>query len=501
MRTTARLLASGALGWSLLGLGGCVHSPDDLLSGRTDRLRQRFAAQPDGRAEAKRESQRLARSLALGWNDDETADPFLREDRRLTKQDAVEIAARHTSDDRDSRRADVLASAAEQTANRKPNQAAAATRSNKGKTSIGARPPLVSRRNFDTELNAALAESRGSDDVELLTAPPRKATADAATKARASANNDPPVKLTRPIPDDDQAVAKRAAAASDSPVVAAIASAPRPNGAGIRTQPAAESFVVRIRPAVPSPAPAVAEAPRIARVNANQPANDVAPLTQSAHQQDARAVSVPVSESSPHRSIAPTPEDSVSVSDRILRAPANSAVSAPMIALNSSPPVATSLGDPALAHRPSAVHLEATVEPDDEPASPLGSLGLANGPAMSFTSDPFAAEMVPRGPALSSTISNSKTEPRPVPKAQRSPDDDGGGAPTAPKPSHASIWFWLGSVCGLCGLVGLLMLSRLERRRFALASVLERRRETPRRWRSGRTSAGRPSTVNPRRAA
>lgn len=500
LRNRSGLFTAGLMTLSSLNLAGWVHLPDDLLSGRSDRLRQRFAAKPDARTEAEHESQRLARSLALGWVDEETADPFLREDRRRQKRGDVEIASRRTSEGRETRSAERLAGAHEKSATpRKATTSSNSDPASAGRSVLIARPENTRRRNFDAELTSALAANVSVPDVELLMAPPGKTPAGANLKEEPRGSTLSPVKLNRPIPADDQsAKANRPASVPESresgdPLLASQ------GHAGDRTTAAIEPFVVRIRPAAPPPIALPANAPRIARVNANQGPQDISMLTQSFHAQESQSVTSGASaQRSTARSSEPTGDE----------APAAESAS-PM----ARPPL---LGAPGLSippevadtehratHAPdlrrSPVQLDAAVEPDEEPHPALSAMAGPQLPLHELSSDAEVETLPAHGPRLSIPPLSDRAADHTSADAARPPNPPDADVEPPIATGSGSVWIWLGGLCGVCGLSGLLAFLWLERRRFTQAAVLARRRATPRRW--GVARAGSVENSSPRRRA
>lgn len=463
-RQSVSAVISVVLGLSSFGVVGCVHSSGELFSGRSERIQKRFATRTDGRPT----SDLISRAPARGLNDDETTDPFLREERRTLTRNAVQNASQRTATDRESRRAELASGAQDRDvesleqragsqSGREPEPPPNRNITGPGERPSGGRNPTSGRalripqRNYGHILDQAMAETEGSDQVEMLPSPPENVAADASDKPPRMTSNATKTKHVRPIPDDAQIVsANRAASVEEMPQARVTGAAllrldPNP------PQPVEPPFVVRIRPAVPEAVVAAENSQRIARVNANQAAHNISALKQSFHTEE----TPPASES--------TTLDSSPTSAR------------ESTATTSLPAYGPNLSSPSIDLRTSVVQLDRAVESDDEPVLP--AVEPVDPTAMiSLPPTPVGPETVALGPKLSNLAVVSAPA---IHRSAQSVDESKPNAEegkTRAAASQTSIWIWLGGLCGACGLFGLLVFSRLERRRYAPVASLKWRR-------------------------
>ena len=543
LRKPVGFVATSALCLSSFGLPGCVQTPKELFGDRSQPPAQHLASRAGSRSESESKSGHNAWNLLPSHDAAESDDPFLKEDRRSLKRQPVENATRRSIEDMASRRAELIAGAspqlpksktqpdssrstrdAESTVSGQVDKSVTRQLPGPGKVMQVTRSPR-GRKNFTTALDEALvdAENSRSDDVELLAPPPEKVALDSTTKPGSVTSNPSPVRLVRPIPDEEPSVSANksaelpAAATEHSTAPTAVAEtipatvpaivsaviskrteprsdAPKPSPSSQSTEP----FVVRIRPAIPEPATVSVPVPQIARVNASQGARDVGPLTQSVHTDEANSL---------------TP-DSKSTSTVVKQSPdvvqsattPSASQAGPMLIPTSKPTESTAITDAtdSLAFRarnpmvptnsnPISVQLDQMIETDDD-HQPHAAVTAHLHTPLSFQGTGPASIASPSVSAPAALLPSPATA---MPTAGSSSRD----ATTPPPQKPAPIWFWLGGLCGACGLLGLILFTRLDRQHYARAAAPKRDHALIYKLRLRRSQSAAASKVTERSAA
>jgi hypothetical protein len=507
-------VATSALCLSSFGLPGCVQTPKDLFGDRSQPLARHLASRAGSRSESESKSSLNAWNLLPSHDAAESDDPFLKDDRRSLNRQPVENAARQSIENKANRRAELIAGASPQLPKSKTQadtsrsaRDAEPTVSGQVEKSVKRQLPVPGkvmqvtrsprgRKNFTTALDEALVDAGNSrsDEVELLAPPPEKVALDSATKPGSVTSNPSPVRLVRPIPDEEPSVSANksaevpAAATEHSTAPTAVAEtipatvpevvsavtpermesrseAPKPNP----PSQSAEPFVVRIRPAVPEPATVSVPAPQIARVNASQGARDVMPLTQSVHTDESHAStpsSINMGEKRSPDVAASASTVSTPQAGPLLIPPSQPTGSPAITAANDSPASRARNAMVPTISNPISVQLDQRIETDDDPPSLAAVTGNLHTPMNSLATGPALIA----SPSVSSPAPLLPSPATAIPTAESSSSD----ATTSPPQKPAPIWFWLGGLCGACGLLGLIVFTRMHHQNYARATAPKR---------------------------